>query len=610
MRSTASIRFACPSTQFVPGRRVRVLEVRHEDLRARVERVDHHLPIGRARDLDAPVLEVGGRLGDAPLAGPRGCAPSAGGSRGSAALVDLACRSSARASSSSRRGPSSRWSVATNSSAVGRQDALGRRPRIRQYVDTPRDRRRHSHRLTRVALPRAFVEAVEAALPGPALLTEPEELRTYECDGLTGRRVIPALVCLPQTTDEVQAVVRACAAHGIPFVARGAGTGLSGGALPVAEGVVISLARMNRVLAVDLDAERVVVEPGVTNLRVTEAVAADGLLLRAGSFEPAGVHDRRQRGRELGRRALPEERLHRPPRARGRRRAPGRRGRERWRPRRRAGRARRVRRRARAPSGSRPRSRSVCCGGRSSSSRCSPLSIDGRGRRGGLRRDRRGDPARGGRDDGPADDRGRGGRRAGLSDGGGGGADRRARRRRRAGGGGRGAGRGRSAESAARPRSGPLRTTRSARCSGRGGDRRSPRWAGSPGATTCRTASSRARSCPRCCAGSHGSRPSTGSASATSSMRATATSTRSCSTTSVCRGAGAGARTGRRDPRRLRRRRRLDHWRARRRHGQGMLDAAALLQKRPRGDDSRAPRLRPGRDREPRQAVPDASPLR
>ncbi len=127
-----------------------------------------------------------------------------------------------------------------------------------------------------MALPRAFVEAVEAALPGPALLTEPEELRTYECDGLTGRRVIPALVCLPRTTDEVQAVVRACAAHGIPFVARGAGTGLSGGALPVAEGIVISLARMNRVLEVDLDAERVVVQPGVTNLQVTEAVAADG----------------------------------------------------------------------------------------------------------------------------------------------------------------------------------------------------------------------------------------------------------------------------------------------------------------------------------------------
>jgi glycolate oxidase len=127
-----------------------------------------------------------------------------------------------------------------------------------------------------VALPRAFQEAIEAALPPDAVLSEPEELRTYECDGLTGRRVIPGLVCLPDTTGEVQAVVRACATHAIPFVARGAGTGLSGGALPVAEGIVISLARMNRVLEIDLDAQRVVVQPGVTNLQVTEAVAEEG----------------------------------------------------------------------------------------------------------------------------------------------------------------------------------------------------------------------------------------------------------------------------------------------------------------------------------------------
>jgi glycolate oxidase len=127
-----------------------------------------------------------------------------------------------------------------------------------------------------VALPRAFVEALEAALPAGRLLSEPEDLRVYECDGLTGRRVLPSLVCLPETTAEVQAIVRACAWHGIAFVARGAGTGLSGGALPVVDGIVISLARMNRVLGVDLDAERVVVQPGVTNLQVTEAVAAEG----------------------------------------------------------------------------------------------------------------------------------------------------------------------------------------------------------------------------------------------------------------------------------------------------------------------------------------------
>src|SRR6516165_7641019 len=126
-------------------------------------------------------------------------------------------------------------------------------------------------------LPDGFLGAVEAALQAGAVLSEPEDLRTYECDGLTGRRVIPAAVCLVETTEHVQAVVRACNEHGIPFVARGAGTGLSGGALPVAEGVVISLARMNRVLSVDPDSQRIVVQPGVTNLQVSEAVVAEGL---------------------------------------------------------------------------------------------------------------------------------------------------------------------------------------------------------------------------------------------------------------------------------------------------------------------------------------------
>src|SRR3954468_24962286 len=106
-----------------------------------------------------------------------------------------------------------------------------------------------------------YVDEIRRAVPDGAVFSEPEQLRTYECDGLTGHRVVPSLVVLPETTEQVQAVVRACHAAGVPFVARGAGTGLSGGALPVADGVVISLARMNRVLEVDLDAERVVVQP-------------------------------------------------------------------------------------------------------------------------------------------------------------------------------------------------------------------------------------------------------------------------------------------------------------------------------------------------------------
>jgi glycolate dehydrogenase FAD-linked subunit len=108
------------------------------------------------------------------------------------------------------------------------------------------------------------------------VITEPEQLRTYECDGLTSHRVVPALVALPASVDEVQAVVRLCNEQRVPFVARGAGTGLSGGALPVEDGIVISLARLNRVLEIDVDAALVVVEPGVANLDVTRAVAAAG----------------------------------------------------------------------------------------------------------------------------------------------------------------------------------------------------------------------------------------------------------------------------------------------------------------------------------------------
>src|ERR1700687_595181 len=127
-----------------------------------------------------------------------------------------------------------------------------------------------------MALSAAFLSAVEAALPADAVLAEPEDLRTYECDGLTGRRVLPAFVCIPETTEQVQAVARACNSHRVPFVARGAGTGLSGGALPVAEGVVISLARLTRILEIDVERGQVVVEPGGANLDVTKAVSADG----------------------------------------------------------------------------------------------------------------------------------------------------------------------------------------------------------------------------------------------------------------------------------------------------------------------------------------------
>jgi glycolate oxidase len=126
--------------------------------------------------------------------------------------------------------------------------------------------------MDRDALIRRFVDIV-----GPqGVISERNQLRTYECDGLANFRVIPSVVVLPETTGQVRGVVHACHQAGVPFVARGSGTGLSGGALPVSDGVLIVLARMRRILEVDLDNQRAVVEPGVLNLQVSKAVAGDG----------------------------------------------------------------------------------------------------------------------------------------------------------------------------------------------------------------------------------------------------------------------------------------------------------------------------------------------
>ena len=125
-------------------------------------------------------------------------------------------------------------------------------------------------------LPQSQLDELRAAVGADGLITGESQLQTYECDGLTNFRVMPGAVVLPRSAAEVQAVVRVCARHEIPFVSRGAGTGLSGGALPAAGGVVISLARMNRILEVNIDNKYVVVEPGVINSHVTQRVAAQG----------------------------------------------------------------------------------------------------------------------------------------------------------------------------------------------------------------------------------------------------------------------------------------------------------------------------------------------
>ena len=123
---------------------------------------------------------------------------------------------------------------------------------------------------------RRLAERLRPVLPPGGVITDPAELATYECDGLAYYRTRPGLVVLPETTEQVAAVVRACADAGVPFVARGSGTGLSGGALPRADGVLVVTSRMRQVISVDAEAERAVVQPGVINLQVTREAAPHG----------------------------------------------------------------------------------------------------------------------------------------------------------------------------------------------------------------------------------------------------------------------------------------------------------------------------------------------
>ena len=123
----------------------------------------------------------------------------------------------------------------------------------------------------------ALAARLNAILPAHCLLLDEEDLRPYECDGLTAYRELPMAVCLPENEAQVVEVLRTCHHLGVPVVARGAGTGLSGGAMPHAHGVVLSLARLNNVLRVDRVARLAVVQPGVRNLAVSEAAAPFGL---------------------------------------------------------------------------------------------------------------------------------------------------------------------------------------------------------------------------------------------------------------------------------------------------------------------------------------------
>ena len=122
-----------------------------------------------------------------------------------------------------------------------------------------------------------LAQALHGFLPPDAVLEQEEELRPYECDGLSAYRQLPLLVVLPRTVEQVQQVMRLCHERAVPVVARGAGTGLSGGALPLADGIVLSLARFNAILELDPIGRIARVQPGVRNLAISEAAAALGL---------------------------------------------------------------------------------------------------------------------------------------------------------------------------------------------------------------------------------------------------------------------------------------------------------------------------------------------
>src|SRR5215469_16223143 len=127
-----------------------------------------------------------------------------------------------------------------------------------------------------VARREEIASALRRIVPGEGVIVSEPERRAYESDGLTAYRQSPLVVVLPSTTAEVAAILRYCKSEGINVVPRGAGTSLSGGALPLADGVLLGMGKFSRILDIDYDNRCVVAQPGVTNLGITQAVEAAG----------------------------------------------------------------------------------------------------------------------------------------------------------------------------------------------------------------------------------------------------------------------------------------------------------------------------------------------
>ena len=121
-----------------------------------------------------------------------------------------------------------------------------------------------------------IVAALKEIVPGEGVISDEAEMKVYESDGLTAYRQVPFVVVLPRTTAEVAAILKYCHHNGIKVVPRGAGTSLSGGALPLADGVLMSMMKFNRILDMDFDNRTVTAQPGVTNLGITQAVEHRG----------------------------------------------------------------------------------------------------------------------------------------------------------------------------------------------------------------------------------------------------------------------------------------------------------------------------------------------